>query len=1556
MESLDRATEQFVKIRSTSPLRSVSPTRRGSHDIYAPVPRPKSPPIQPVSTPTKIPSSSKARKSPTKTPTSSRRPSGVGNAGKSPARFPRANGSPTRLHTPIKQNASPSKVRRGSPDKHEFKKKSSIVLPDGALDTKLIKTYYGKCNLNGEGLHRIDGLQLFTKIEYLYLRDNCLRTIPELDSLEMLKIVDVSGNHLESLDFLGGLKKLKVVYANDNKLSDNSIVPPLPSVEVLGLSGNMLKTFAPLGGMESLAVLLLSNNRIESFAGFPILPELKSIAVDGNPVAMKSSFRISLLLVAGGDRSFVARINREAVSDSELRTCAEYPGRATICLREGWELSTPDKAEESSKVFLNDLMGRRAASCGALLGQIRVPSTVTEGIETSAYVSLAWPSYEADGTAIPVETVQWYRSLPDNTFERILGATGWSYTPTKEDVGFLLKVSLQSRCGVDWCEVYGLTNAVEFGPPRVESITLVGSADSPVVALDIEYDGGEEGESRVRWWRVFADETEEEVNGYENQRRYVVTEADGGCRLKCEFTPVRADGLVGKPHFVSSSFAIEGVAPFVEQLRVEGDTVEGCSLQAKFELGDTSKSRVLCAWYRSSTEKPGEHRMIASSEGHQSYTLTLSDVGHTLKFKCVPVRHDGVQGDVATLRCAAVKPGLPRGLDVSVSGIPLEGDTLTATYKYFGGVEGTSQLKWLRFPTIVASGLADLSAEPEILDDTSDSHTLTVDDVGCSLVFEYTPVRQDGVAGTPVRSAPSEIINPETPRFKSLEILGVDDLAVGNTLAVKAEYYGGKEGPSEYIWSLYRDNDERDIILGCTGPTYTIRPEDVGCRLHLQAIPIRSDNANGDSLVHLTDVVRQPTPPPEPEVEPEKSVSSINSADEPQLSMNDNTFSSVSEGMQLNVFAVGDDDTDNDVDNDVDNENESSGDERDTSGKKKKILPDELAARQRTHSLETGIRDFLDVKTLSGRFKHRVDADDNDDGMGHEEVDEPYVQQSVRKLSDHFEEVFARRPSMDELRQKNIMKSRSDLTFEDKKSIAAPALETVFKRKSSEDYLNTVLPTASPAMAKRSSRRSSTFLDGGAVQDSDSPRDQISPAKSRASLSSPAKTNSKLWLEGLQCEGCVLSARCHESLSQDQPEYTWYRITDSGKMREVPDERGPSYRLTGADVQHSVRVLLHTADGASFAATSDKIVAAEPCVLGLEVIGRLEEGSQLRCRVAYFGGAEGASQISWRAVGADTWINEEQQPASPPEALPHVHLKHPAETCVGTVEFAVPAEAVSRRVLVEYTPVRADGTSGRTVAALSGQIKQALPTVSELRIDGAQRPHPHSVQLRASATYHGGRERNSNVQWYRSDKAVAQPLPLLSSSDEGSSTNRDSGDQLSYSIVEGAILKTYTPTVDDIGHYLRVKYQPVREDGVTGSPVMSEPIGPIVTESSIESEVMKRIPLGCTFEIVTTDGTAPQHFMMNVQSKKVVIAGPTGSRSQLKCKLSLEIYTQGERGFYLSKKDKHIGPFHTVSARERDILALLLRHYCQNAEITGSGRFRKAGLAVMMARGKSHGV
>lgn len=242
--------------------------------------------------------------------------------------------------------------------------------------------------------------------------------------------------------------------------------------------------------------------------------------------------------------------------------------------------------------------------------------------------------------------------------------------------------------------------------------------------------------------------------------------------------------------------------------------------------------------------------VLIDDENSLSYTPTADDIGFSLRAEVLAY----IKGEFSFLYfdiSAPVVAGIPTCTRLEIKGNMAEGDVVTVEADYAGGEEGSSSLLWRR---VLPSG-EEVNIEME---DPWSGYTLSLEDIGCRIKVEFTPVRSDWVAGIP-KSEISAVVAAGVPVCRSIRIVG--QLEENCQIQVETTYTGGTEGVSKYQWFRHEDDDQYFPIYGETKPVYIPSLEDVGKLLAVEYTPISKDGIEGEACRCVLEHSIDPAPP-----------------------------------------------------------------------------------------------------------------------------------------------------------------------------------------------------------------------------------------------------------------------------------------------------------------------------------------------------------------------------------------------------------------------------------------------------------------------------------------------------------------------------------------------------------------------------------------------------------------------------------------------------------------------------------------------------------------------
>jgi hypothetical protein len=352
-------------------------------------------------------------------------------------------------------------------------------------------------------------------------------------------------------------------------------------------------------------------------------------------------------------------------------------------------------------------------------------------------------------------------------------------------------------------------------------------------------DGDLEGTSTFRWLR-----NDVAISGA-TSKTYVLVGADQGTTIKFEVTPVAATGV--SPGAPVQSGGVGPVlpantAPVASNVTISGTARVGQTLTGNYTYADADgdlEGTSTFRWLRNGSAIAGA---LA-----KTYVLVGADEGTTVRFEVTPVAQSGVSPGTP-VQSAGVGPVTPANTapwatDVTITGTPEVGKTLTGTYTYNdmdGDLEGTSTFRWLR--NDVAIGGA-----------TANTYVLVGADQGALIKFEVTPVAQTGhlVGGAYKSAAVGPVVPANTaPVASNVTIAG--SAVVGQTLTGNYTYTdadGDLEGTSTFRWLR-----NGSAVAGATAKTYTLVGADQGATIKFEVTPVAQAGASPGSPVQSAGV------------------------------------------------------------------------------------------------------------------------------------------------------------------------------------------------------------------------------------------------------------------------------------------------------------------------------------------------------------------------------------------------------------------------------------------------------------------------------------------------------------------------------------------------------------------------------------------------------------------------------------------------------------------------------------------------------------------------------
>lgn len=462
---------------------------------------------------------------------------------------------------------------------------------------------------------------------------------------------------------------------------------------------------------------------------------------------------------------------------------------------------------------------------------LKVVGDTTEGAELVVEKTY-WGGIEGSSRT------QWFRASPDGMQREIKGATSTRYKCQPEDFDAYLCVSYEpvrsdgARGPVVVSEPIG---PVLPASPSCASLDLEGEPiEGKTLSFVANYRGGEKGVCTYEWIRLGMDGLETMLTSEDSLTLML---EDVGCRIKLVYTPIRKDGVIGAPQTVVSGTVIDadpvGLNLVIPDCCQDTEVIPQKGYFGGIE-GDSDFT-----WFRlhrklQGFDLPDDAEFLGNSK---TYTPTLKDVGTYLAVRWIPTRDDGKEGRPC-YACSASRVAAAPPLVSNVQIKEATPGTFTGEGVYYGGYEGESQMSWYR--------QRDDGSRTLITGANTKGYSITNDDYTCSLIFGYTPVRDDGFAGEIVMSDPTNRLLPEIPRVQKLVLTGK---AVEGEILTALEVMPKSE-KQQHVWDKYKKEvkyhwsrssapgsaDLFELLPSHRGCSYKIRTEDIGHYIHCECI------------------------------------------------------------------------------------------------------------------------------------------------------------------------------------------------------------------------------------------------------------------------------------------------------------------------------------------------------------------------------------------------------------------------------------------------------------------------------------------------------------------------------------------------------------------------------------------------------------------------------------------------------------------------------------------------------------------------------------------------
>ncbi|XP_044495976.1 187-kDa microtubule-associated protein AIR9 isoform X2 [Mangifera indica] len=741
------------------------------------------------------------------------------------------------LSSSLDRSSNLSRRRRaGTPESRDSR---FIVLPQVEIkagdDVRL--------DLRGHRVRSLSasGLNLQPNLEFVYLRDNLLSTLEGIEILKRVKVLDLSFNDFKGPGFepLENCKALQQLYLAGNQITSLGSLPQLPNLEFLSVAQNKLKSLS-MASQPRLQVLAASKNKISTLKGFPYLPVLEHLRVEENPILKMSHIEAASILLVGPT---LKKFNDRDLSREELSIAKRYPAHTALCIRDGWEFCRPEHAPDSTFRFLFE-QWRDHLPPGFLVKEAFIEKPSEEDACRCHFVFVQDSTLSIDPQL--VLKYQWFLGeRPLSNFVPIPDATGEVYWPKREDIGKFLKVECMPILEeTEYPPIYALSSPISRGSgiPKVVNLEVQGElveGNAIKGVAEVAWCGGTPGKGVSSWLRRRWNSSPVVIAGAEEEE-YRLTLDDVDSSLVFMYTPVTEEGAKGEPQYKYTDF-VKAAPPSVCNVRITGDTVEGCIIKGVGEYFGGREGPSKFEWLRENKDS-GEYVVV--STGTAEYTLAKEDVGRQLAFVYIPINFEGQEGESVSTVSQTVKQAPPKVTNVKIVGDLRENSKITVNGIVTGGTEGSSRVQWFKTSSSILNGENGLEALST--SKIAKAFRIPLGAVGYYIVAKYTPMTPDGESGEPAYVISEGAVETLPPSLNFLSITG--NYAEGGILTASYGYIGGHEGKSIYNWYLHEvETDTGTLIPEVSGLLqYRIVKDAIGKFISFQCTPVRDDGIVGE--------------------------------------------------------------------------------------------------------------------------------------------------------------------------------------------------------------------------------------------------------------------------------------------------------------------------------------------------------------------------------------------------------------------------------------------------------------------------------------------------------------------------------------------------------------------------------------------------------------------------------------------------------------------------------------------------------------------------------------
>ncbi|PRP83741.1 putative protein phosphatases pp1 regulatory subunit [Planoprotostelium fungivorum] len=413
-----------------------------------------------------------------------------------------------------------------------------------------------------------------------------------------------------------------------------------------------------------------------------------------------------------------------------------------------------------------------------------------------------------------------------------------------------------------------MNGLVTPSPPECTHLQVLGECvEGEEMIVRATYRGGQQGESLIHWYRQaervelrYKEDFEEDEYGLwrkirenDGNRVYFPVALDVGRTLRIKYTPMREDGLMGRPSVVVTPIIHQG-KPKVSQVHVriirseEGTPLlEGCGT---YQGGKEGKSEY--KWKVSySLQSLSTAPTITTALPFFHYR---GDTKSFVQFFYTPVRWDGVAGSSQSsdaFDLARLHYKEPKLENATIEGVMMQSHKIKVCGDYRDCSVDTCVYQWYRRSATVSNhpeGPQD-AGFTLITGANEHEYTLTPADVSCEMRCIISPRHNQWseLTGDPITITSKDAVETDWPKLESVTVIGSPHH--NNTLVAKIRWAGGipRGGKVHCLWNRV-DSSLKRSSTGVKKNVFTCDVDDIGYCLSVLCVPFDLEGKKGDPL------------------------------------------------------------------------------------------------------------------------------------------------------------------------------------------------------------------------------------------------------------------------------------------------------------------------------------------------------------------------------------------------------------------------------------------------------------------------------------------------------------------------------------------------------------------------------------------------------------------------------------------------------------------------------------------------------------------------------------